>query len=470
MTYDVVLIGTGQATGTMLPGLLEMGKSVAVIEKGRTGGTCVNWGCTPTKTLVASARAAHMVRRAGDFGIRHEGYTVDFAGVMERMNTIRNANSTGFEEWLREVTDFQRGLARFTDPHHIEVTPTDVNGDPTGDPAFIVEGETIYIHTGARARIPEIQGIDQIPYLDNQRLLELNELPEHLIILGGSYIGLEFGQIFERLGSSVTVIERARGIMTREDADIGEEATRILTDEGIRILCSSTVHSVSKSGDGIAVAVEREWGSGVETRSVEGSHLLLAAGRVPETESLNLQAAGIETDSRGFIPVNGQLQTKVPHIYAVGDVNGRGAFTHTSVHDGQVVLRNLRGQNASADERTLVYSMFVDPPLGRVGMSESQAIESDRRILKGTMPMSSINRAKEKDETGGLVKVLVDEETKEIVGAAVFGVGGDEIINMFAAWMTTGLPYTDFQKTVLVHPTVSELMPWVFGNLVPVGE
>ena len=437
----------------MIPALVELGQSVAVIEKNRVGGTCVNYGCTPTKTIVASARAAHMVRRAGDFGINVSGFTIDFAKVMDRQNEIRNGNSKGLEEWLRGMTDFHVGTAEFNGPHEVRV------GDE------VIRGKRIYIHTGARARQPDTPGIERVPYLTNKSLLDLTDLPEHLIVVGGSYIGLEFSQAFRRFGSEVTVIEMGANIMPREDPDISVMAREILEDEGITILCASTITSVAPTDGGVAVELQRAGSS----EAVTGSHILFAIGRVPNSDELNLQAAGVETDERGFIAVNEQLQTNVPHIYAVGDVNGRGAFTHTSVHDGQVIIRNLKGDDWKQSDRKLVYSMFIDPPLARVGMNETMARASGRNVLLATYPMSRISRAREKDETKGMVKFIVDGDTKEILGATILGVGGDEIINGIAAWMYTGLPYTEMQRAVLVHPTVAELMPWVLDGLQPLG-
>ncbi len=448
--YDVILIGTGQATGTMLPVFLEMGKKVATVEKARVGGTCVNWGCTPTKTLVAGARVAHVVRRARDFGVEVSEFRVDFARAMERQQRNRERANEQFAKWLDETTDFYRAEGRFVGEHEVQV------GDET------IRGETIYIHTGATARIPPIPGINDVGYLDNQGMLSLQELPEHLVVIGGSYVGLEFSQIFHRFGSRVTVLERGPRIMSREDADVAEEATRILTDEGIEIVCNVQVESLSPAG---GVTVEATVAG--EKRSIAGSHLLLATGRKPETEALNLSAAGVDVNKRGYIVVDEYLQTSVPHIYAVGDVNGDSAFTHTSVHDGQVIVKNLRGEPWRKSDRIPIYTMFIDPPLGRVGMSETQAMESDREVLRAVMPMSSISRAREKDETAGMVKVLVDAESQQLLGAAVFGTGGDEVINLLAAWMYTGLPYTELQKAVLVHPTVAEFMPYVFENLEP---
>ncbi|MFW5687965.1 MAG: mercuric reductase [Spirochaetota bacterium] len=448
--YDVILIGTGQATGAIVRVFLEMGKKVATIEKSRVGGTCVNWGCTPTKTLVAGARAAHMVGRAGDFGIEVSDYRVDFPKAMERQKRNRDQSNESFSKWLDETTDFYRAEARFVGPHEVEA------GDET------IRGETIYIHTGATARIPPIPGIEDVDYLDNKGILSLEELPEHLVVIGGSYVGLEFSQVFRRFGSRVTVLERGPRIMSREDQDVAEEATRILTEEGVEIVCNVHVESVSpERGVTVQATVDGE------QRSITGSHLLLATGRKPETEALNLSAAGVEVNERGFVVVNEYLQTSVPHIYAVGDVNGGSAFTHTSVHDGQIIVKNLKGERWRQSDRIPIYSMFIDPPLGRVGMNEAQAKQSGREVLAGTMPMSSIARAKEKYETAGMVKVLVDAESRQLLGATVFGTGGDEVVGLLAAWMYTGLPYTELQKVVLVHPTVAELMPYVFENLRP---
>lgn len=450
--YDSILIGTGQATGILVPGLVEMGQTVAVIERDRVGGTCVNWGCTPTKTIVASARAAHMVRRAADFGVRVSDFTIDFSRVMERQNEIRDASSGSLREYLEEVTDFYAGSAAFTGANEIQV------GEET------LKGNRIYIHTGAQARIPDIPGVNEVDYLDNKSILALTELPEHLIVVGGSYIGLEFSQAFRRLGSRVTVLERGPRIMSREDDDVALEAQSILSDEGITILCNTSPTAVAPtSGGGVEINLQQDG----RERIVTGSHLLLATGRTPNTRDLNLQAAGIQTNSRGFIEVDDRLQTANPAVCAIGDVNGRGAFTHTSVNDGQIVLENLKGENWKVSDRTLIYSMFIDPPLARVGMNDTQARKSGRRVLAASMPMSRVSRAREKDETRGLMKVLVDGDTREILGATILGVGGDEIIGGIAAFMDTGRPYTEFQRTVMVHPTVAELVPWVFEGLQP---
>lgn len=453
--YDYILIGTGQATGTLMGEWSQTDKKVAIIEGDRVGGTCVNWGCTPTKTMVASARAAHMVHRAADFGVNIKGdVEIDFARVMERQNAIRNGNSDNMAAWLDDISDLYRGHAQFKSEHTVRV------GDE------VIEGEFIYIHTGGRARVPNIPGLDEVDYLTNKELLALTELPEHLVIVGGSYIGLEFGQMFRRFGSEVTVLQRGDQLMPREDADIATIAKDVLEGEGMNIVLNANVKRMSKtSSGGVQVTAERDGND--ETFS--GSHLLLAVGRVPNSDKLNLEAAGVETDERGFIKVNDHLQTNVPHIYAVGDVNGQGAFTHTSVNDGEIILNNQKGGDRGVSDRILTYAMFIDPPLGRVGMNEKMAKQSDRKMMMGVMEMASIARAKEKDETAGRVKVIVDAETDQFMGATVFGTGGDEIVNMFTVAMYTGVPCRTFRDSVLIHPTVAELLPYIIRDMEPVN-
>jgi len=448
--YDVVIIGTGQATGTILPELLQNNLSVATVEGDRVGGTCVNWGCTPTKALVASARAAHMAARGADFGIDIPEKKIDFPRVMKRVNDIRNTASTGFQGWLEEATDFYPGWARFIDDHTIAV----------GEEKF--SGETFIIHTGARARSPQLPGIDTVPWLDNRGLLELQELPKHLLIVGGSYIGMEFGQAFRRFGSEVTIFERGERIIFREDPEFSTTAQSILEQEGVGFHLNSTSTKVEKTQEGVKLTYEQEG----QVKEASGSHILFAVGRLPNSETLNLESAGVEVGERGHIQVDEYCRTTQPHIYAVGDVNGRGAFTHTSVHDGQVFLDHYfqRGTRSVSD-RNLTYAMYMDPPLARVGMSASQAEREGRDYLVGSLPMSSVSRAKEKAETDGLMKVVVEKETKQILGATVFGVGGDEIIGMLALAMQAKLPYSTLQETVIPHPTVGELVPWLFADL-----
>ena len=453
--YDVVWIGTGQATGTVVPRLVQAGKTVAVVEGGRFGGSCVNYGCTPTKTIVASARAAHMARRGPDFGVTTGGVSVDFAKVMSRQNTIRNEISQGLEEWLdcMENITLYRAYAAFEGPRTVRVEDE------------LIEGETIVINAGARARVVPIAGIDEVDWLDNIRLLDLDTLPAHLVVVGGSYIGLEFAQAFRRLGSKVTVLQRGSQIMSREDADIAHSAQEVLEGEGITIYLNAHIQRVAQEkAQQIDVFFEQD----NEAKQICGSHLLLAVGRVPNSDRLNLEAAGVAVSPRGFIPVNNVMQTNVPHIFAVGDINNEGAFTHTSVNDGEIFWDYYsRSDDRSLTDRIPTYAMFIDPPLGRVGMSEKEARKSGRNVLMATREMRYISRAKEKDETAGLVKILVDADTEEFLGATILGVGGDEIINMFTPFMYTKQSYKLFRRAVLIHPTVAELMPWILDDLEP---
>ena len=453
--YDVIWIGTGQATGTVVPRLTNAGKRVAIVEGGMVGGSCVNFGCTPTKTLVASARAAHVARRAADFGVNVGDVSIDFDTVMSRMNAMRD--NTGMDNWLRTMdgADFYGEFAHFVSDREVQVG------------SEVISGDAIVIHTGTRPFAVPIAGLDDVDWLDNARLLDLNEVPEHLIIVGGSYIGMEFGQIFRRFGSEVTILEGADQLMPREDEDIATSATEILTGEGMSIETGALVQSVHQDDSGVHVTFSGTDGE----RTVTGSHLLLAVGRVPNSDSLALDAAGVETTARGFIPVDDAMRTNVDHIYAVGDVNGAGAFTHTSVNDGEIFWDNYTGEgDRSLSDRLSIYAMYIDPPLGRIGMSEKEARASGKNVLIATRPMSAISRAREKDETAGLIKILVDADSKEFLGVTVLGVGGDEIINILAPYMLAKQPYTTFRKAVFTHPTVGELIPWILDDLRPLDE
>ena len=451
--YDIIWIGTGQATGTIVPRLVKAGKTVAIVEGGRFGGSCVNYGCTPTKTIVASARAAHIARRGPDFGVITGEIRIDFARVMERQNKMRHSASDGLEQWLRGMkgVTVYAGYGQFTGPHTVQINDDEIRG------------ETIVINAGGRARIFPIPGIEEVDWLDNARLLDLTELPQHLVIVGGSYIGLEFAQAFRRFGSKVTVLEGGPQIMAREDADIAAAAYDVLTGEGIAIHTNARVERLTQVAP---QQIDVFFTGNGEMRQVRGSHLLLAVGRIPNSDRLNLAAAGVETNSRGYIRVNAVMQTTAPHIFAVGDINGEGAFTHTSVNDGEIFWDFYSGEGDRVlTERIPTYAMFIDPPLGRVGMSEKEARQSGRRVLMATRPMKQIARAREKDETAGLVKILVDADTEQFLGATILGVGGDEVINMFTPFMYTGQSYKLFRKAVLTHPTVAELMPWILDDL-----
>lgn len=454
-TYDHIIVGTGQATGTLLGELIPAGKTIAVIEGGKVGGSCVNYGCTPTKTMVASARAVHMAQRGDFYGFDtgSSAVEVDYSRVRERMNEIRNDSSDGLEKWMNgadNVTLF-REWGSFTGPKTVAVGEEEIQGD------------RIYINTGTKPFAPPIEGLDSAPWMDSARLLDLETLPEHLLIIGGGYIGVEFSQVYSRFGCEVTVIQRSDQLMPREDADVAEAIREILEGEGVTVLCNSEAKAVTgKNG-----AIELTLKSG---KILSGSHLLVAAGRRPNSDAINAEAAGIKTNERGYIQVDDYCRTGVDGVFAVGDVNGEGAFTHTSVNDAEIVIDYLNGKTGRAiSRRTPIYALFTDPPLGRVGMSEKQALAAGKNLLKATMPMSKISRAKEMGETKGFAKLLVDADTDLILGASILGAGGDEIINMFAAIMHSQIPCHEYRKVVLVHPTVSELMPFVLDGLEPVG-
>ena len=460
--FDVIWIGTGQATMTVVPRLLNAGKTVAVIEGGKFGGTCVNHGCTPTKTLVASAYAINMARRGNDFGFEVEGINVDFASVMAPQKTNRQETSSWIENRLHLLdgcTVFH-GAGSFINSSTVEVAEHELTA------------ATIVVHVGTRPRKPEVKGIDSINWLSNETLLDLDELPNHLVVVGGSYIALEFAQIFRRLGSRVTILIRGQWLLSREDEDISRLVDEVLVGEGIEIIRNCQIDEVSPK-DGVTMSLHVD----DQAKSLIASHILFAIGRVPNSDRVNATAAGLELNSRGHIEVNEKTQTNVPHIYAVGDVNGQGAFTHTSVNDGEIFwdyYSRLIGINNESPEldrhismRTVVSSMFIDPPLARVGMNEAQAKQSGHNVLMATMPMKSIARAREKRETHGLVKILVDGTTEQILGATIFGTGGDEVIGAFAAFIQTGASYKLFRRVVFPHPTISELMPWCLDGLQP---
>lgn len=448
-TYKHIIVGTGQATGTLLGKLIPTGDTIAVIEGNKVGGSCVNYGCTPTKTMVASAKAFHQAKR-GDFYGFDSDPRLNFAKVMARMNEIRNGSSEGLTGWIEETEniDLIRGMASFSGPKTLVVNDG------------VIAGDNIYLNVGTRPSAPPIEGVDSVDWLDSARLLELDKLPEHLLIIGGGYIGVEFGQVFRRFGSQVTIIQRGDQLMPAEDRDIADSVLEVLKDEGIDVRLETNTTSVSQD-ENFHLTLK----SNGKTEELTGSHLLIAAGRKPNSDTLSLERAGIETDERGFISVDEFCRTNIDGVFAVGDVNGHGAFTHTAVNDGEIVLDYMFNGSRKLSDRGTIYGLFTDPPLGRVGMSEKEALDKGHKILKGTKPMSDISRAKEMGETNGFVKVLVDAETDSILGAAIHGVGGDEIINMIATVMHAKMTYKDYRKIVLVHPTVSELIPYVFDGL-----
>jgi pyruvate/2-oxoglutarate dehydrogenase complex dihydrolipoamide dehydrogenase (E3) component len=450
--FDHIIIGTGQATGTLLGKLVPTGDRIAVLEGTKVGGSCVNYGCTPTKTLVASAKAIHKARQGETYGFETGPLKVNYSRIRERMNSIRNGSREGLASWLDSTDNikFIREWGSFEDKKVIRA------GNE------LIKGEKIYINTGAKPTAPPIKGLDKIPWLDSAGLLDLEEMPKHLIIIGGGYIGMEFSQIYRRFGAKVTVIQRGDQVMPNEDKDVADEIQSFLQDEGIKILCNSSATAVSKEDEKIKLTVE----SNDNTDTITGSHLLIAAGRKPNTEHLALQNAGININDGGFVEVDDYCQTNVEDVYAVGDVNGQGAFTHTSVNDAEIVLDQIfHGGRRRLSERVPIYSLFTDPPMGKVGLSEKEALAKGHRVLRSKLPMSKINRAKEMAETNGFAKLMVDADTDLIIGALVLGPGGDEIINMFAAIMHSNIPCHSYRRVVLLHPTVSELMPFLLDSL-----
>ncbi|MFT4604545.1 MAG: pyruvate/2-oxoglutarate dehydrogenase complex dihydrolipoamide dehydrogenase (E3) component [Rhodothermales bacterium] len=449
--FDHVIIGTGQALGTLLGRLIPTGDSIAVLEGARVGGTCVNYGCTPTKTLVASAKVAHMARRASFYGVEVGEPKIDFGRVRERMNEIRKGSSQGLTDWMERTENVTliREWGAFEGPRTVRA------GDS------LIRGKRVYINTGTHPFLPPIPGLKDVPWLDSARLLGLKSLPEHLVIIGGGYVGVELGQVYRRFGSAVTIIQRGTQLMPREDEDVAEAVLEVLRGEGIEVILQAQTSGVSEADGSIRVAITAD---GVQ-REITGSHVLLAVGRRPNTSLLKSDAAGIVLTKRGYIAVDDHCRTTADGVFALGDVNGEGAFTHTSVNDAEIVLDLLFGGTRTVSQRIPIYGLFTDPPLGRVGMSEKEALASGRKVLKATRAMSKISRAKEMGETQGFAKLLVDAETDLIIGASILGPGGDEIINMFAAIMHSGIPCKNYREVVLVHPTVSELMPWVLDGL-----
>ena len=455
MQFDSIIIGTGQAGPALAERLAKAGQTVAIIERNRFGGTCVNTGCMPTKTLVASAYAAQLARRSADYGVMIDGQIkVDMTRVKARKDAVADTASSNVEKWLKGLANVTviEGHARFESADTVRV-----NGD-------VLQARQIFINVGARALVPPIPGLEQVEYFTNSSIMDVDFLPEHLIIIGGSYIGLEFAQIYRRFGSQVTIVEKMPQIIGREDADVSQGIADILRNEGIRIETSAECMTLEKRGAQIAVKLDCAEGS----REVLGSHLLLAVGRVPNTDDLGLDKAGVALDARGYIAVDASLRTQMPGIWAVGDCNGRGAFTHTAYNDYEIVADNLlKGDSRSVDDRFTTYGLFIDPPLGRVGMSDAEIRKSGRRALVGKRMMTRVSRAVEKGETQGFMKIAVDADTQEILGAAILGVGGDEAVHCILDVMYAKAPYTVLQRAVHIHPTVAELIPTVLGDLKP---
>ena len=455
--FDAIIIGTGQAGPALAARLSDSGMKVAVIERKLFGGTCVNTGCVPTKTLVASAYAAHLARRAAEYGVAIAGaVNVDMKRVKARKDEISGHFNKGVENWMQGLahSTIYRGHARFESPRTVRV-----NGE-------LLEADKIFINAGGRALVPPMPGLDQVPYFTNSTMMGVDFLPEHLIIIGGSYIGLEFGQMYRRFGSNVTIVEKGPRLIAREDEDISKAIQEILEREGILLRLNAECMTAHKEGDRIAVGLDCADAS----RQVVGSHLLLAVGRVPNTGDLGLDKAGVETDKSGYIKVDDQLRTNVSGIWALGDCNGKGAFTHTSYNDFEIVAANLLDHNPRrVSDRIMTYALFIDPPLGRAGMTEAQVKASGRKALVATRPMARVARAVEKGETQGFMKVIVDAETKEILGAAILGVTGDEVIHTLLDVMYAKAPYTTVSRAMHIHPTVSELLPTLLQGLQPLA-
>ncbi len=454
-SYDAIVIGTGQAGPALAGELAGSGKQVAVVERHLFGGTCVNVGCIPTKTLVATARAAHVARRAEDFGVVIDGgITVDMRRVKARKDAIVRKSNQGVESWLKGLDNctVYEGHARFDGPHHIRVGEQEL------------EAERIFINVGARAYVPPLPGLDRVDYLTNSGMMNVDVLPEHLVIIGGGYIGLEFAQMYRRFGSRVTLVEMGDRLIRRESEDVSATVQEILEADGVEVRLNAECVSLDKRGNTIIAAVSCDQGA----PEVEGSHLLLAVGRRPNTDDLGLDAAGVDVDDRGRISVNDTLATNVPGVWALGECNGRGAFTHTAYNDYAIVAANLlRGEHRRVTDRIDCYGLYIDPPLGRVGMTERQVRESGRPALIATRPMARVGRAVEKSETQGFMKVLVDAQTEQILGAAILGVGGDEVVHSILDVMYAKAPYTVIQRAVHIHPTVSELIPTMLADLKP---
>ena len=453
--FDAIVIGTGQSGPALAVRLAKAGRKTAIIERKYFGGTCVNTGCTPTKTLIASARAAHIARRAADFGVMvQRPVTVDMKRVKARKDAVVRPSTEGVEKWLRETP----GLAVYQDHARFE-SPRTLRVDDAR-----LEADAFFVDTGTRARVPDMPGVNEVDYLTNSSIMELETLPEHLIIVGGSYVGLEFAQMYRRFGSRVTVVEMTPHLIGREDDDVSNAVQAILEKEGIAIRTGAECIRLAKRDGGVAVELD----CNEEPRREEGTHVLLAVGRTPNTEDLGLENAGVATDKHGYITVDEALRTNVPGIWALGDVNGRGAFTHTSYNDYEIVAANLLDNDSRrVSDRIQAYALYIDPPLGRCGMTEREAKSRGRKLLAAKMMMSRVARARERSETEGFMKVLVDAETKQFLGAAILGIEGDEVIHSVLDLMYARAPFTVMQRAMHIHPTVAELIPTLLGELKP---
>ncbi len=456
-SYDAIIIGTGQSGPFMAIRLAKAGRKVAIIERHLFGGTCVNTGCIPTKALLASARVAYMARRAAEFGVNTNVVSVDMKRVKARKDEIQRPSQTGAEQRLRDQQncDVYKGQACFESAHVVAV------GDDR------LSAEQIFINVGGRAIVPPIRGLDQVDYLDNSSMMAVDFLPDHLIVIGGSYIGLEFGQMYRRFGGKVTILQRASRLIPREDEDISGEIKNIMEREGITVRLNATCITLEKRGSEIIAGVD----CAKDSSPVTGTHVLIATGRRPNTDDLGLDKAGIEHDERGYITVDDQLRTNVPDIWALGDCNGHGGFTHTSYNDFEIVAANLLDNDPRRlSDRITAYNLYIDPPLGRAGMTEVEVRNSGRKALMGKYMMANVGRAREKSETQGFMKVLVDADSKQILGAAILGLGGDEVIHSLLDVMYAKAPYTVVSRAMHIHPTLSELIPTMLQGLKPLQE
>jgi pyruvate/2-oxoglutarate dehydrogenase complex dihydrolipoamide dehydrogenase (E3) component len=452
--FDAIVIGTGQAGPSLAARLASAGRRTAVLERHRFGGTCVNVGCIPTKTLVASARAMYMARRGEEFGFSRGEVTADMTRVKDRKDAVVRQSNQGIERWMKgaaNVTVYE-GHGRFEAPNRVRV------GDE------VLEAPEIFINVGARAAVPDLPGIDDVPYLTNSSMMEVDFLPGHLVVIGGSYIGLEFAQMYRRFGARVTVVEKGPRLIAREDEDVSAGLEQVLEAEGIEFRLNAACIRLRKGAGGVIVGVDCTAGP----PDIEGTHVLLAVGRRPNTDDLGLDLAGVATDARGFITVDDQCRTNVAGIWAIGECNGRGAFTHTSYNDYEIVAANLFDNDPRRiGDRIPCYALYTDPPVGRAGMSLAEARASGRRVLVGYRPMTKVSRAREMSETHGFMRALVDADTAEILGAVIFGHNGDEIVHSLLDVMYARAPYTTISRAVHIHPTITELVPTMLQDLKP---
>jgi pyruvate/2-oxoglutarate dehydrogenase complex dihydrolipoamide dehydrogenase (E3) component len=456
--YDAIVIGAGQGGVPLAKALAQAGRRTALVEREHVGGTCYNEGCTPTKTMVASAKVAYFDRRSADYGVKNSPVAVDMVAVRQRKRNIVDSFRNGGEQRIKETEglDLLKGEACFTGPEELEVRLD-------GSDELLLTAENIFINVGARPANPPVEGLDSVTTLNSTTIMELDEVPEHLLVLGGGYVGLEFAQMFRRFGSEVTVVQRGEQLLTREDADVAEAVAEILRQDSIEVLLQTQAQRAEQTEEGkIRLTVRTPDGENM----LEGSHLLAAAGRPPNTDRLNLEAAGVETDKRGFIKVNERLETNVPGVYALGDVKGGPAFTHISYDDFRIIRTNLlEGGDAIIADRMVPYTVFIDPQLGRVGLSEQEAREQDRNVRVAKMPMSQVARALEVDEPRGMMKAVVDADTHQILGCAVLGIEGGEVMAMIQIAMMGEVPYTVLRDTIFAHPTLAESLNNLFATI-----